>query len=316
MRFAWVGFHIEGVPALEALVRAGAPVEAVFTLEPASAARRSGAADYHALCRRLGLELVEVRNINDDDAVTRLRALAPDVLFVIGWSQILHPPALRAARLGAIGAHASPLPRLRGSAPVNWTLIRGEPRAGNTLLWLSEDVDAGAIIDQVEFDVTPFDTCATLYERVAESNRDMLLRLLPRLLAGERPGRPQPSGTEPVLPRRRPEHGRIAWDRPARAVYDFVRALTRPYPGAFSFLDGRRWTIWRATLLPPALASRDAPGTVIGPAVSPAPDACGHVVACGDGCIIVNDVEAEDGTRLEGYDLAQQPWRGRRWLDD
>src|SRR5690606_12004546 len=78
MRFAWVGFHMEGVPALEALVRAGAPVEAVFTLEPALAARRSGAADYRALCRRLGLPLHEVRNINDDDAVARLHELAPD----------------------------------------------------------------------------------------------------------------------------------------------------------------------------------------------------------------------------------------------
>lgn len=315
MRFAWVGFHMEGVPALEALVHAGATVEAVFTLEPALAARRSGAADYHALCRRLGLELVEVRNINDDDAVARLRELAPDVLLVIGWSQILHPPALRAARLGAIGAHASPLPRLRGSAPVNWTLIRGEPRAGNTLLWLSEDVDAGAIIDQVEFDVTPFDTCGTLYERVAESNRDMLLRLLPRLLAGERPGRPQPPSTEPVLPRRRPEHGGIAWDRPARTVYDFIRALTRPYPGAFSTLDGRRWTIWRATLLPDSLAAREPPGTIVGPAVSPAPDACGHVVACGSGCVIINEVEADDGARLAGRGLAEQDWRGRRWTD-
>src|SRR5690606_26752429 len=109
--------------------------------------------------------------------------------------------------------------------------------------------------------------------------------------------------------RRRPEHGCIAWDQPARAVYDFVRALTRPYPGAFSFLDGQRWTIWRATLLPSALAAHDAPGTVIGPAVSPAPEACGHVVACGEGCIIVNEVEAADGMRLEGFALAQQPWQ-------
>src|SRR5690606_19623528 len=120
MRLAWVGFHMEGVPALEALVRAGAPVAAVFRLEralvaphdasstrrPALAARRTGAAAYRALSRRPGLPLHEVRNINDDDAVARLHELAPDVLFVIGWSQILHPPALRSARLGAIGAHA------------------------------------------------------------------------------------------------------------------------------------------------------------------------------------------------------------------
>ena len=199
---------------------------------------------------------------------------------------------------------------------MNWTLIRGEPRAGNTLLWLSEDVDAGAIIDQVEFDVTPFDTCATLYGRVAESNRDMLLRLLPRLLAGERPGRPQPHSTELVLPRRRPEHGRIprGTARPARSTTSSARSRGR-IPARSRPLTASAGPSG-ATLLPSTPASHDAPGTVVGPAVSPAPEACGLVVACGEGCVIVNEAQAGDGTRLEGYALAQQPWQGRRWRDD
>src|SRR5439155_304057 len=116
-------------------------------------------------------------------------ALDADIVFVIGWSQILHPPTLRLARSGMIGAHASLLPHNRGSAPINWALIRGERHAGNSLLWLAEDVDGGAVIDQTTFCITAYDTCASLYERVAASNRDMLLGLVPRLLAGERPGR-------------------------------------------------------------------------------------------------------------------------------
>src|SRR5204863_1692892 len=134
----------------------------------------SAAIDYRPVCERFHLPLHEVADINGDDGLAALRALAPDIGFVIGWSQIVRPPALRLARSGMIGAHASLLPHDRGSAPVNWALIRGERHAGNSLLWLAEDVDGGAVIDQTTFCITAYDTCASLYERVAASNRDML----------------------------------------------------------------------------------------------------------------------------------------------
>src|SRR5437764_15260402 len=92
-----------------------------------------------------------------------------------------------------IGAHASHLPGYRGSAPVNWALIKGETETGNSLIWLAEGVDRGAVIDQVAFSITPYDTVASLYDRVAASNRVMLLRLLPRRLAARRPARPRPA---------------------------------------------------------------------------------------------------------------------------
>jgi methionyl-tRNA formyltransferase len=310
VRFAWVGFHGEGVPALEALVAAQAPIEGVLTLAPPLAAKRSGGADYTALCARLGLTMHPIANINEPDALRLLERIAPDVVFVIGWHQIVRPDALRLARTGMVGAHASLLPRNRGSAPINWAIIHGERETGNTIFWLAEDVDGGDIIDQTAFPITPYDTCATLYEKVATTNREMLLRLLPRLMAGDRPGCQQPPATEPVLPRRRPADGVIDWSRPAVAVYDFIRALTRPYPGAFSTLDGRRWFIWRAALLP-AITAGALPGTVLGPIVSPAYAACGQVVACGEGAIIVLEVEGDDGTVLAGRALSEQHWTGR-----
>src|SRR5437667_9768196 len=103
-----------------------------------------------------------------------------------------------------IGAHASLLPGNRGSAPINWALIRGEHTSGNSLIWLAESVDGGDLIDQTEFPITPYDTCASLYDRFAASNRDMILRVLPRLLPGERPGSPHPPPRGPLLPRRLP----------------------------------------------------------------------------------------------------------------
>ncbi|HJS42793.1 MAG TPA: methionyl-tRNA formyltransferase [Gemmatimonadales bacterium] len=315
-RFAWVGFHAEGLPALHALLRAEAPIAAVLTLTPELRAKRSGGVDYTPLCAEYGVPLHHITGINEPEAYAILESLAPDVIFVIGWHQIVRPPVMRLARVGLVGAHASYLPHNRGSAPVNWAIIRGERSSGNTLMWLAEGVDEGDIIAQRAFPITPYDTCATLYAQVAASNREMLLELLPRLLQGERPGRPQERGTEPVLPRRKPVDGRINWDAPAREVYDFVRALTRPYPGAFSVLDGTRWCIWDAALLPdlgPPPIAGVQPGEVLGPVVSPGASACGQLVACASGAVILLELEDENGTVLHGRALSEQPWLGKRF---
>src|SRR5438093_8850662 len=315
MRFGWVGCHAEGLSALEALLAARTPITGAITLHAELAAQRSGAVDYAPVCARYGIPLARVGSINEPDGLAALRTLDADVVFVIGWSQILRPAALRLARTGMIGAHASLLPRLRGSAPINWALIRGERQTGNSLIWLAEDVDQGAIIDQTAFCITAYDTCASLYKRVAASNRDMLLGLVPRLLAGERPGRLQPAGDEPVLPRRRPADGRIDWGESSRAVYDLVRALTRPYPGAFSWLDGRRWTVLQAAPIPRANGTGHpgTPGAVLGPVVSPLEAACGQLVACGEGAVVLLELEADDGAVLRGPTLSEQPWTGKRW---
>lgn len=312
MKFAWVGFHAEGLAALQALLAAEAPIAAVLTLTPELAAKRSGGVDYTPVCSQYKVPLHFISGINEPEAERILRELAPDVIFVIGWHQIVRAPVMKLARLGLVGAHASYLPHNRGSAPINWTIIRGERESGNTLMWLAEGVDEGDIIAQRSFPVTPYDTCATLYAQVAASNREMLLEVLPRLLAGERPGRPQERGNEPVLRRRHPADGQITWDSPAGMVYDFIRALTRPYPGAFSSLEGKKWLIWEAAL-PPDLGPLGEPGEVLGQVVSPAQSACGQLVACGSGAVILLDVEDESGTRLRGQRLSDQVWNGKRF---
>lgn len=313
MRFAWVGSHMEGLPAFEALLDAGANIVAAISLTGEAAAGRSGAANYEPLCRRYRVPLYRVTDVNSPTTVALLRSLDLDVLFVIGWSQILRAEALSSARLGVVGAHASLLPRNRGSAPINWVLIRGESVTGNSLMWLAEGVDTGSVIDRTPIEITPFDTCATLYQRVAETNRDMLLRLWRKLLTGERPGTPQSSSGEPPLPRRRPADGLVDWHSNSNRVYDFVRALTRPYPGAFGHLDGQRWKVWRAALPPlDGLPIADA-GTCLGPVISPSDEACGQLVACGQGAVTLLEVEAEDGRVLRGRALGEAAWRGRIW---
>src|SRR3989454_4902208 len=144
MRFGWVGCHAEGLSALEALLAARTPITGVITLRPELAAQRSGAVDYAPVCVRYGTPLACVGNINEPDGLVALRTLDADVVFVIGWSQILRPAALRLARTGMIGAHASPLPPLRRSAPLHRALVPGERQAGYTPTWVPEDLDRRA----------------------------------------------------------------------------------------------------------------------------------------------------------------------------
>jgi methionyl-tRNA formyltransferase len=312
LRFGWVGFHQEGLLAFRGVLERGIRIEALLTLPPERAARRSGPGDHAAVAAEFGVPVHYVKNINDPDALRVLQDCSLDVVFVIGWTQILSAAALRTARIGMIGAHASLLPDNRGRAPVNWALIHGLSQTGNSLMWLAEDVDGGDLIDQVPIPVTAYDTCESIYGRVAEANRDMILRVIAALYAGERPGRRQPASTAPLLPGRRPEDGAIDWSHPSARVYDFIRALTRPYPGAFAALDGQRWKIWRAALLPGEGYGQSAAGQVLGPVVSPTEDSCGVAVACGRGAVVLLEIESDDAV-LKGRALSEQRWEGRIW---
>jgi methionyl-tRNA formyltransferase len=209
-----------------------------------------------------------------------------------------------------IGAHASLLPRDRGRAPINWALIRGERHTGNTLFWLTAGVDNGDVIEQVAIPITPYDTCASLYDRIADANRDMILRAVPALLAGQRPGRPQEPPSGPPLPKRRPEDGCIDWRQSCGEVYDFVRALTRPYPGAFSGHGSDRFVVWHCARLPAAAVVCGRAGEVLGPVVSPTDDACGQLVACGRGGVVLLEIEWPGGVVIRGRALSDLEWTG------
>jgi methionyl-tRNA formyltransferase len=315
LRIAWVGFHEEGELALPALLDHGYHLVGVITLEEEALKKRSGATDYEEMLRGYGVPLHFVKNINDPDAVALLASMDLDLCFVIGWSQIVRDEALSKVRIGMIGAHASLLPSLRGSAPINWALIRGLRETGNSLIWFVPDVDAGAVIDQTAFEITPYDTCATLYRKVAESNRDMILRLLPKLAAGERPGVPQQETGEELLPRRRPKDGLIDWRQSAGDVYNLIRAVARPYPGAFSFFGGQKAYVWTAALLE-GVHTQSEPGTVIGAVRSPAKEACGQIVACGDGALLLLEVQLGESDPMLGPALSDQNWQGKRFTDE
>lgn len=307
MNILWIGNHEEGVEAFSQTVEANG-VSCFITLDDSAYAKRSaGTREYYRICQEHEIPYHMVDTIKGDKAYELVVKYQPDLMVVLGWSEILPQRILEIPTIGTIGTHAALLPHNRGSAPINWALIHGEEVTGNTMMWLDKDVDTGDIVDQVAFPITVFDTCKTLYDQVAHSNATMLVKLIEALKEGRKPVLPIANDTdEPILPRRRPKDGLMNWDQPARRIYDFIRALTVPYPGAFTFLDGKKWLIWEAACLPVS-AGGAKPGTILGTSYGFGENAVGLVVAAQDTCLLITRLESEDGVSYTGkalYELA------------
>ena len=250
MKIGWLSFHIVGENAFTYLMKNDRAIDAVITLNDEEASKRSGVFDYSALCSKYNIPIYKVDHINSNQSIGLLRNLDLDVVFVVGWSQIIDVEILSIPKLGMVGVHSSLLPYNRGSAPVNWSIINGDKVTGSTLMLLSEGVDTGDIIDQISFPITLYDSCKTIYDKVADANVQMINKLYDNLHNGNFSHSSQESNTlAGILPRRRPEHGLIDWKSNSIDLYNFIRALTRPYPGAFSFIDNKKYYIIESCLL-------------------------------------------------------------------
>ena len=157
MKIFCVGFHMEGVKAFDFLTK-NYNVVGLLTLNTKAASKRSGVFNFKTFSEEAKVPYYEVKHINDKSSVEILKNYNPDLLIVLGWSQLLNDEVLSIPTIGTIGAHASLLPKMRGSAPINWAIIKGEEKTGNTLMWLNIGVDTGKIIDQYEFQINLYDS--------------------------------------------------------------------------------------------------------------------------------------------------------------
>lgn len=246
MRIVLVGTVESTVVTLRAFVAAGHAPVAVVTLLPDLADRHGDFVDMAAEARSLGVNCVTVRSINAPDVVDAIAGLEPDWLVVVGWSQIVHPPLLAVPRVGSIGYHPSPLPRLRGRAVLAWTILLGLDRTAGTLFKLEPGVDSGHVLAQRKFAVSARETLATLISKHMEALDAMWRDLIPRMIDGAVAGEVQDEAAASYCGKRTADDGRIDWTQPVVAVDRLVRAVTRPYPGAFTWRADDRLTIWRA----------------------------------------------------------------------
>ena len=202
---------------------------------------------------------------------------------------------LRTPKIACLGFHASLLPKYRGRAPVNWAIINGESETGNTMITLEPEADTGDIVAQRKIAISDDDDCRTIYEKVGQTEIDMLDDVLPMIRRGILPRKKQDDSKASVMPKRRPEDGIIDWRRSTREIFNWVRALTEPYPGAFSLLNGEKVWIWTARPVEDGVdLGPTEPGSV-------AHDKQGWpIVATGDGWIRIMSAQAEGEQKVAG----------------
>ncbi len=245
-RIVFVGCVEEGKACLGEILDAGGNVIAILTFTDELAQKTSGAVRFEDLAEAHNISLHKVRSTNTPEAVSLLRQMQPDVIFVIGWTRLVSSDVLAIPKLGCIGMHASRLPKYRGRAPVNWAIINNEEISANTMLLLDEGVDTGDILLQKVFPISLADTCKTVYEKVATAGREMIREIMPFLDSGQLPRKPQQHDQATIMPKRTPEDGRIDWNKSAFELFNWIRALTHPYPGAFAFLKEKKIIVWQA----------------------------------------------------------------------
>lgn len=237
-------YHNVGYRCIQELLNQGAQIAMIFThtdspTEEIWFQSVRGLAEQHAIpCL--------TTDVNLPENVKRVRAIDPIFIFSFYYRNILKAEVLSIPRLGALNLHGSLLPRYRGRVPVNWAVINGDTETGATLHYMVEKPDAGDIVDQERVEIAFSDTAQDVFGKVTDAAVTVLARAWP-LLQQEKAGRrPMDLSEGNYCGGRTPADGRIDWTRSALQIYNLIRGVTHPYPGAFTYLDGKKVTIWQA----------------------------------------------------------------------
>jgi methionyl-tRNA formyltransferase len=232
-------YHNVGVRGLSALLAVGVEVPLVLTHED-NASEEIWFGSVRALCAAHGIECLTPADPNAPEVVERVRACRPDWLFSLYYRQMLKAELLAIPRRGAYNLHGSLLPKYRGRVPVNWAVLHGERETGASLHRMEIRPDAGALVDQQAVAILPNDTAHDVFQKVTCAAEAVLLRAVPRMLAGTHVETPLDLAAGSYFGGRRPEDGRIDWALGAWQVHNLIRAVAPPYPGAYTITDCAR----------------------------------------------------------------------------
>lgn len=241
-------YHNVGVRCLRVLLARGVNVRLVVTHDD-NPDESIWFSSVRRLCEENAIPCISPIDPNRPEVESRVTALNADFLFSFYYRSMLKAPLLESVKRGAYNMHGSLLPQFRGRAPVNWAVLHGASETGATLHQMNVKPDNGPIVDQFAVPILPDDTAQDVFEKVTVAAELCLHRVLPALLAGKAEHRPQDLSQGAYFGGRRAEDGRIDWQQNARQIHNLVRAVTRPYPGAFSDLPEGRLLIWRTRVV-------------------------------------------------------------------
>lgn len=289
-------YHDIGCAGIQVLLDSGYDIAAVFTHadDPKENAFYASVAQ---LCASKGIPVHAPEDVNHPLWIERIAKLNPEYIFSFYYRNLLSEQLLTTAKKGAFNLHGSLLPSYRGRAPANWVLVNGESETGVTLHRMVKRADAGAIVAQQRVAIERSDTALSLHGKLRIAATDLLRDTLPAMLQGKVSETAQDESKATVFGRRTAADGKLVWAKPAEQLFNLVRAVTQPYPGAFCAVGEHKLIVWSAEVAKGN--DGQAPGRVI--SVDPLRIACGE-----DSLVILSGQRNDNGLFLSGPQLASE----------
>jgi methionyl-tRNA formyltransferase len=302
LKIVFFGTAEFALPSLERLLAAGHDVQAVVTQpdKPHGRGMQTAASPVKRMAERHGIPVMQPRRVRAESFIAKIREMAPDILAVAAFGQIIPQSLLDVPVIAPINVHGSLLPRYRGAAPIQRAIMAGETETGVTTMWMDAALDTGDMLLAGIEPIAPDDTAGTLTPRLAELGADLLIRTLDGLADGTLPRRKQDDAQATYAPPIKPEDGQIRWDEPAAAIANRIRGVS-PKPGAYAAIRGKRVKLW-AVQPTESMPQEGEPGTVLTLNKTPA----GLVVAAGENtALLITEAQPENGRRMAAADWAR-----------
>ena len=236
MKAVVFAYHEVGARCLQALLDGGVDVQLVIT-HTDNPNERIWFTSVAELATKACIPVITPESPSEPDVQARIAAIAPDYIFSFYYRQMIPMSVLNLAKIAPLNMHGSLLPKYRGRVPINWAVLHGETETGATLHVMAEKPDAGDIVAQQAVPIGPDETAGKVFANVTAAAAETLKGVLPQLLKGEVPRRPNNLAAGSYFGGRKPEDGRIHWAQTAQQVYNLIRAVAPPYPGAFSDIE-------------------------------------------------------------------------------
>lgn len=296
LNLVFMGTAPFAVPCLRALLDAGHTVSAVVSQpdRPRGRGMKLQPSAVKELALERGLPVLQPEKASQPEFIEELRRLAPQVMVVVAYGQILRPAVLEIPPLGCINVHGSLLPELRGAAPIQWSILRGDAVTGVTTMYMDVGMDTGDMIYTATCPIQPSDTTLELAQRLAPLGAELLVKTLADLEQGTAPRTPQDAARATYAPMLGRETGRVDWTRSAVEIRNQIHGCN-PSPGAFSARGEELVKLWRAEVVTGYEAL--TPGTVL--------DAEQLVVATGAGALRLLEVQPANRGRLTGAEYSR-----------
>lgn len=292
MKIVFMGTPAFSVPILEALVKYSYEVIAVVTQPDRPVGRKKilTPSPVKKAALEHNIEVLQPEKISGSQEMERIMALEPDLIVTAAFGQFLPTKLLNVPRFGSINVHASLLPKYRGGAPVHYALINGETETGVSIMYMEKKMDAGDVISQRSLPITRNDDVGTLFDRLSLLGRDLLMETIPHIIDGTINPVKQDETQVTFSPNITREQEVLDWNKEAKQIDFQVRGM-RPFPGAYTFLNGERFKIWAVT--PLSNQTDKEPGTIVDIQKE------SILVACGNGTVVqLDEVQPAGKTRM------------------